>query len=189
MKVILPIISLAFLAASCASAPPVPKDNFFRISAPAAKTKNIKNLNGTLEIAEFKADGIISERAMAYTDDGQKLNQYSYNYWLQQPGRILQNVLADYFRSTNAAPLVVTTNARITPDYLLTGEIRRFEHQKSPSNAVIEVIFTLTRTRDGKILLLEKLNAEEKCSSSPEAFASAMQKAVEKIIAQLAEKI
>lgn len=167
-RVALAVLFAATLA-SCGSAPPVPQDKYYRLqAAPAATPLATPKLEGTLEIERFTADGLTAGRPIVYaeTDVPNQLLEYHYHFWTQPPTIMLQDELVSYLREANYAKNVVTPEMRLTPDYGLTGRIRRLEQVLGASNAtVIEIEVALRRIADGKLLLLKTYRHESKQSS------------------------
>lgn len=167
-RAVMAVMCVAALS-GCGSAPPVPQDKFYRLqavstTAPSATPK----LDGTLEIERFSADGLTAGRPIVYAESNvpNQLLEYHYHFWTQPPTIMLQDELIAYLRAANYARNVVTPEMRITPDYALTGRIRRFEQVLgSPDAAVIELEISLRRIDDGKLMLLKTYRHESKQSS------------------------
>jgi len=150
---------------ACASAPPVPEDNFYRLQAVyAADPLAKKVLPGTIEVDRFVADGLTSERAIVYSQTGtpNQVKAYHYHFWIKPPTVMLRDELVSFLRASKISDVVVTPEMRITADYILTGKIKHLEQIKAQENSrtLIEVELGLRRPTDGKLLFLETYRVE-----------------------------
>ena len=91
--ILLPI--LAALAGCFGSAPPVPKEQYFRLIADAPTEAASKKIKGGIEIVPFAGEGVMSERPLLFTaDGGRKLEQRNYAYWTDAPPQMLRDQLS-----------------------------------------------------------------------------------------------
>ena len=68
LLVLLPI--LAILAGCFGSAPPVPKEQYFRLMAAQPAAQSPKKITGGIEIVPFAGEGVMSERPLLFSADG-----------------------------------------------------------------------------------------------------------------------
>ncbi len=82
-----------------------------------------------------------------------QLQAYHYHFWSEPPAIMLQNALANYLRRANLTKSVVTPELRLEPEYIVTGNIIRFEQitEATPGIAV-EVELGLKETGSGKLV-------------------------------------
>ena len=116
------------LLASCGGAPVVPDDQFYRleVSTPVAGKKLFP---GTMEVDRFIADGLTAGRPIVYSEAGKsyQVKEFHYHFWTQPPTVMLRDELVTYLRRAKISDAVVTPEMRITPDYVVTGKIKRLE--------------------------------------------------------------
>jgi ABC-type uncharacterized transport system auxiliary subunit len=121
------------LAGCFGAAPPVPKEQYFRLAATAEPVVSTAPLPGIIEVAPLLSDGVLGERPLLFTsNNGQKLEQRNYAYWTDPPPAMLRDQLVNYLTKANIADRVVPSELRIASQYRLQGRILRLE-QVAPS--------------------------------------------------------
>ena len=155
------LIAAGFLAA-CGSAAPVPEDKFYRlvVSAPSS-SKTL--FPGIMEVDRFVADGLTAGRPIVYSETGKpfQVKEFHYHFWTQPPTVMLRDELVSYLRARKISDTVVTPEMRVTPDYILTGKIKRLEKVLGdPPKAVLELELGLRKESGDKILLLDTYRVE-----------------------------
>jgi len=163
-KVFLPALGLmaaGFLAA-CGSAATVPEDQFYRLTVtapPPSKTL----FPGTMEVDRFVADGLTAGRPLVYSETGKpyQVKEFHYHFWTQPPTVMLRDELVSYLRARKISDIVVTPEMRVTPDYILTGKIKRLEKVLGdPPMAVLELELGLRKAAGDKIIYLDTYRVE-----------------------------
>ena len=123
------------LAACFGAAPPVPKEQYFRLIAttePAAVTAPV---TGVVEIPPLQAEGVMGERPLLFTkDNGLKLEQRNYAYWTDPPPAMLRDQLIAYLRAAKLASNVVPSELRVDAQYRVEGRIKRLEQLSGSKN-------------------------------------------------------
>jgi len=162
---------LALIVTGCATAPPVPEDNFYRLQAIYAGTSTSgKLLPGTVEVDRFVADGLTSERPIVYSDSANpnQMKAYHYHFWIKPSTVMLRDELVSFLRAANIADRIVTPEMRAQANYVLTGRIKHLEQvrEEKGSRTLIEVELGVRRPRDGKILYLNSFRAENDAGSA-----------------------
>ncbi len=166
------VLALAGLAGCLGSAPPVPRDHYYRVLvAPPAQGGAPQSTSGqsatgqssvagqsaagimfpgVLSVAPLGADGLLRERPLLYsaTGDAHEMQQHDYHYWMDPPPKMLQAQLVDYLRASGLAEAVITPDLRVRPDYEITGRLKRFERLLGggPTRVVAEVELALVET-------------------------------------------
>jgi ABC-type uncharacterized transport system auxiliary subunit len=149
------------LAGCFGSAPPVPRDHFYRllVSSPTAR------LPGVLRVEPFQADGLLRERLLLYSVSGasHEVQQHNYHYWTDAPPQMLQDQLVTYLRQSKVARSVVTPDMRVRADYQVTGKVKRLERLLGggPPRVVVELELALVRLSDNALLLVDNFGDEE----------------------------
>jgi len=148
--------------AACSS-DPVERDTFYRLGAPATPAARAGGpLPGTVEIAPFRAAGIVNERAILYRDGPSKLAQYTYHAWAEPPAVMLQRSLIATLRNAQAFQSVVSPDMRLDRDYELRGDLKQWEHVRggAAGSTAIEIEISLRRVRDNQLLLLKTYHVD-----------------------------
>jgi len=179
------VLALAGLTGCIGSAPPVPRDHYYRIlvapptqgdaaqsaSAPSASGQSASRPSaagikfpGVLSVAPLEADGLLRERPLLYSATGRahEMQQHDYHYWMDPPPKMLQAQLVDYLRASGVAEAVVTPDLRVRPDYEITGRLKRFERLLGggPTRVVAEVELALVEVERNQLLVIETYSAE-----------------------------
>lgn len=179
-------LGVLILLAACAG-PAAPPDSFYRIEPGAPAERSARPpLPGVLEINRLAADGVASERAMAFArTEGGALTHYKYDFWSEPPGLLLQDRLAHYLDAAGTADRVVTPDLRVLPDWMLRGKVRRFELVADRAEAVADLELAVVGARDGRLVLLKTYEARTRTASDRiEDVAHAMEAGVRDIFAR-----
>lgn len=182
----------AILSAGCTQ-DPVPQDSFYRLSGPSdVQPAPAPVLSGVLEVARFRADGLVAGRSLVYSraDVPQRLNEYNYHFWVEPPTVMLQDRLIAFARDARLAATVVTPEMRVEPEYMLSGRIQRFEQViGAQPQAVLSMEIGL-HTGDGRLVLLESYaHVEPAADTSVPATIVAFDRALAAILARLADDL
>ncbi|MBF0167672.1 MAG: membrane integrity-associated transporter subunit PqiC [Alphaproteobacteria bacterium] len=185
----LALILLAVVLVSCGGAPP-PAEHFYRLSAPVLAPA-AKPLTGLLIVERLGADGVTGERPMVHTRQGQEKNleTYRYHYWIEAPGRMLAQHLAEALGTSKAASKVVTGDLRVEGDWILKGRLKHFEQVLGGSRpkVLIEIEATLLSAKDyGLVHHASYREEEEAQGESPAQAVDALQKAFNRISLRIA---
>ena len=183
------LVALVVLA-GCAQ-PRVPEDTFYRLTIAAPKKIDAPLIPGILEVSRFVADGLVSQRAIVYSDANRAnvAQAYHYDYWIEPPTTLLQNALVDYLRASGAAGTVVTPELRAEPDVIASGHIRNFEHVRGGSGGgSVKVVLDLSlrERKIDKLLLVKSYEASRPVTDAQlPTVAREMSVAVEDIFGRL----
>jgi ABC-type uncharacterized transport system auxiliary subunit len=162
--------TLASLTGCLGSAPPVPRDHYYRVLV-APPTRNDASQRafeitfpGVLSVAPLDADGLLRERPLLYSSTGRphEMQQHDYHYWMDPPPRMLQVQLVDFLRQTGVAKAVITPDLRVRPDYEVTGRIKRLERLLGggPPRVVAEIELAMVQTERSQLVVVETYSAE-----------------------------
>jgi cholesterol transport system auxiliary component len=151
------LLLAASVLAAC-SAPPVPKEQYFRLVATAAADKVAHPITGVVEVVPFAADGVAGERPLLFTANGVKLEQRNYAYWTDVPVSMLRDQTIAYLRSAGLADKVVPSELRIGGIYRIQGDIKRLEQSVNgkKSTGIIELELSLI-DEDSDALVVSKV--------------------------------
>jgi ABC-type uncharacterized transport system auxiliary subunit len=178
------ILSAVLLGVTgCGSAPPVPVERYYRIAVPAPKALSAPVLPGLLAVAPLQSDGLHSERALLYADQGQprELRRYHYHHWADSPPRLLQEQLVAYLRQARAAATVLPDDPRLLAEYRVVGRLVRFERLNDAERALaaVELELGLERKGSARPVWLHQYRAEMPArDGSVAAVAEAFEQAV-----------
>lgn len=171
-RLITPLLIAPFLAGCLGSAPPVPRDHYYRllVSSPTDVTAETR-LPGVIRVEPLQADGLLRERPVLYSGSGSshEVQQHNYHYWTDAPPLMLHDQLVTYLRQSNVARSVVTPDMRVRADYQVSGRVKRLEQLLGggPPRVFVEMELALVRLSDNALLLVDNFAEEE-----PEAGAS-----------------
>jgi ABC-type uncharacterized transport system auxiliary subunit len=176
-RFVLPICLPLFLLGGCFnSAPPVPRDHYYRVLITAPAHNEIPILQGVLEVSPLEADGLLRERPLLYSTSGHSfdMQQHDYHYWVDPPPRMLQVQLIDYLRNSGLAASVITPDLRVKADYQLSGRIKRLERLLGSGmpRVVAELELALVESASKRLILVRSYTAE--VGSADESVASSI---------------
>ena len=149
------VLGLAVFVTACAQ-PPVPQDRYYRIDV-ADPQPGPRILDGVVEIDRMSAEGLISGRAVVYSEAASPtlVQEYYYDYWTEPPSDMLRDALIDYLRAADAAEAVVTPESRVDSDFTLNGRIHRIEHVRGGEpKGIVDIELSVTHTRTGKLMMV-----------------------------------
>jgi ABC-type uncharacterized transport system auxiliary subunit len=163
---LLPAVLL--LAACFGAAPPVPKEQYFRLVGAAPTEQGSTQLKGGVEIVPFTGEGVMTERPLLFTaDGGRKLEQRNYAYWTDAPPQMLRDLLVAYLRQANVADNVTPSELRVESAYSIRGTIKRLEQLTGSSNgAVISLELSMIEKGSDRLVLSKTYTAEKPAASS-----------------------
>jgi ABC-type uncharacterized transport system auxiliary subunit len=186
---LLPVWGLALFAVACVSGP-APKDHFYRVDvAPPEKPIATPRLAGTLVVNRLRADALTNERQILYRENAEasEVGRLGYHRWVDSPTVMLQGQIADYLRAAGVAPLVVTTAVRVTPDFLLSGRLLRFEWVRGRSAHVsVNLEISITRVDGNQLVHFATYRSQQAAGGNNVGEAvSAFDRALAEIFARL----
>lgn len=132
------------ILSACGSAPPVPTDSFYRLTLPVMDSEKQQLTEDVIFVGHFIAEGLHNERALLYTDDqnGVRLLQYHYHFWISSPPRMLRDHLVDYLRESDSAPMVIADVSSVE-GIRISGKVLEYERQTSGEQATANVALEL----------------------------------------------
>jgi len=184
----LPLLILALAGAGC-SAPTVPKEQYFRLTAGAAQAKLAHPLAGIVEVVPLTADGVTGERPLLFTADGTKLEQRNYAYWTDVPIAMIRDQVIAYLRSAGAAEQVVPSELRLGGSYRIQGDIKRLEQAAGPKAdaGIIELELSVIDENDDHLVLSKVYHAEHAAKDhSIDAAVAALNAGLDDVLKQFA---
>jgi len=163
------VMLLAMGLAGCGGGT-VPPDNYYRLVPPADVAQRTGGpLPGAVEVQPLRADGLLNDRAILYHNGPARIDGYSYHFWWQAPGTLLQQSLIDDLRTAHAFETVAGPEMKLDRTYEIVGRIRHLE--QGTNNVDVEVELSL-RAANGDTLLLKSY--QQKVPISGEAVQDAV---------------
>jgi len=165
-RYLLPFLMMPLLAGCFGSAPPVPRDHYYRllVSGQADMTAGSR-LAGVVRVEPLQADGLLRERPLLYSGSGAsyEVQQHNYHYWTDAPPQMLQDQLVTYLRQKEIARSVVTPDMRVRADYQISGKVKRLERLLGggPPRVFVELELALVRLSDNALLLVDNFAEQE----------------------------
>lgn len=184
---ILAALMLAALAGCFGSAPPVPKEQYFRLIAAAPETSMATPFEGAIEVSPFAAEGVLAERPLLFTgNDGRKLEQRNYAYWTDAPPQMLRDQVIAYLRAGGAAGDVVQTELRVPARYQVKGVLRRLEQKVGAApGAVIAIDLSVIEKESDRLVLSRRYEADKPTPDETiDAAADALNAGLDDILAR-----
>ena len=185
-------LALVFIVAGCAGTGPVPEDRFYQLQTNVSATRVVPQpvLHGGLRVDYMIADPLRSGRAVLYRDVRRplELQRYHYEFWVEQPPRMIHQAMLHYLRSSGIADIVQDDSRHTAADYRLYTRLLRFE--RVVGDGVPKVEFELEATlyseHSGSALWTGiYLQQQESDGKDMHASTRAMQKALEAVLETL----
>jgi len=155
---------LLLLSGCFNSAPPVPRDHYYRVLVSAPARSDAPMLRGVLTVTPLEADGLLRERPVVYSASGEsyEMQQHDYHYWTDPPPRMLQIQLIDFLRHSGLAETVIAPDLRIEADFELSGRIKRLERLLGggPPRVFAEIELALVESKSKQLILVRSYDAE-----------------------------
>ncbi len=145
------LLLLAAWLAACSTGQPVPEDRFYEVRPDQPGALPAPRLTGGLMLAHVGADPLRNGRAILYRDSGRplELGRYHYEFWADQPPRMVQAALLDALRASGVADRVESEGYRPHFRYELDVKVRRFESLLGAGRARADVELEAT-LREGE---------------------------------------
>ena len=182
------------LLAGCLSTPTITPARYYTLNIdarpepapPSDRTLGIRPLAGA---RPYKLD-------VAYKSGANRLEYFTHAEWAETPPAVVGRALTDGIRATGMFKDVGDAADMSRPDYILTGELRRFEadYTVSPPSAVVELSVairptTLTGTFWEGLVRADSPIAGLEMEKNADAIASAMAEAVSALILDVCARI
>ena len=159
-------LTVPLLAGCLGSAPPVPRDHYYRLLVSSPSTLSAtRRVAGVMRVELLQAEGLLRERPLLFSESGasHEVQQHNYHYWTDAPPRMLQDQLVSYLRQSNIARSVVTPDMRVRADYQISGKVKRLERLLGggPPRVFVEMELALVRLSDNSLILVDNFKDEE----------------------------
>jgi len=185
---------LILLLAACSAGKPVPEDRFYEVSPELPDVSPTVYLKGGITLAHVTADPLRNGRAIVYRHAGRplELGRYHYEFWADQPPKMVQDALLDSLRHSHIADRVESEGHRPHFSYELDVKVRRFESliDAGRARADIELQATLRKGGNGDLLWTNVYRRQVGARAGDmHALADAMQQGMGQIFAAMIEDL
>ncbi len=185
-------LTLLLILAACSSTGPVPEDRFYQLQTNISATPVVPGpvLSGGLRVEHVMADPLRSARAVLYRELRRplELHRYHYEFWVDQPSRMIYQALLYNLRSSGIADTVYDDTRHADADYRLYTRLLRFERVVGDGAPKVEFELeaTLYSERSGSVMWKGVyFQQQESDGQDMHASARAMQKALEAVLKAL----
>jgi cholesterol transport system auxiliary component len=147
------------------------RDLHFSLRPEVSAPPSSRPIPGTLRVTPIAARGFLGGSRIVYRTAEAPLEVQRYNelLWEEVPARAIADDLAAALRAAGVFEHVITAGDPARADYLLTGELQRFEHRPTdaPPRVLGELSLTLVRGKGRQVLVAKTYRAEELVATSP----------------------
>ena len=179
----------------CGTTRQVPEDRFYQIEAvsPPVSVPQPVFPEG-LDVDRVSADPLRSGRAVLYRDDRKPLEvkRYHYEFWVEQPPRMVHRALVDYLRASGVAEPVRGEGRPAKAHYALKAHLKRFDRLVGAGRPKVEVELETTVYANGSgqpLWTNSYLYQQESDAGDMHATATAMQTALANILRSMVEDL
>ena len=131
-------------------------------------------------------------RAGGVNPEPLEVQRYPNHLWEQPPGRALAAQLVEALRAAGLFQFVLTPAQRVRTDYVLGGEVARFEHHPTavPPRVVADLTLTAMRSGDRRSMLAKRYTGEEPAAfNSPEEMVRAFNRLAGRLIGEAVQDL
>jgi cholesterol transport system auxiliary component len=185
---LIPVVLASGLLVACSTPEPAQQDRFYSL-APSVRVEPTTTapLRATLLVDNLAARGFLGGRQIVYRTQDRPLEVQRYHLylWEEPPGRSIARNLAAALRAAQLFELVITPAQRSPADFLLGGEIERFEHlpTAAPPKVAADFRLTLMRGTDRRPLFTRRYQGQELIEDTdPAAMALAFNRLTERLV-------
>ncbi len=180
---------LAVPLAGCGGGEPLRPDRFYRLDpVPLAEPAGPPS-EAILLVHDLAARGFLGGRRIVFRTREEPLvvQRYENLLWEDPPPRAVAHALVRAIRAAGVFRQVVIPADRARADFLLGGEVQRFEHLPTddPPRVAIGVNLALVRANDRSSMVSREYAGEEPLDAqTPEAMADAFNRLAARLIAE-----
>ncbi len=178
--------------AGCASSPS-PPIHHYRLEAglPAALAAPI--FEGTLKVDRTRTDAFTGQRSLVHRrvdtpGEAAHLHRYAQHRWVDPPSRMIEHEIARYLRAAGAAQMVVTSELRVRPSFVLHSHLLHLEQTRDPAGIVLALDLLLTSGEDEVVFQQSYRIETALADDSVPATVTAYNAAFTQILVQLLER-
>jgi ABC-type uncharacterized transport system auxiliary subunit len=186
---------VVLVLSGCATTSQVPEDRFYQIEAVAPSISVPRPVfSEGLDVDKVSADPLRSGRAVLYRDSRKPLEvkRYHYEFWVDQPPRMVHQALVDYLRASGVADPTGGGSRPANGNYALKAHLKRFDRVVGAGRPKVEIELQTTVYANGSRVPLwtnNYLHQQESDAGDMHATAAAMQIALANIFASMVEDL
>ncbi|HSO83565.1 ABC-type transport auxiliary lipoprotein family protein [Thiocapsa sp.] len=178
MPHVLPALILTLVVSGCGSPAPMRPDLFYSLDPEPLESPAGAALPGTLLVSDLAARGFLGGRQIVFRTEAEPLQVQRYDdlLWADPVPRALSRNLVRAVRHAQVFEFALIPADRVRADYLLGGEVERFEHlpTATPPRVVGALNLALVRADDRRSVWDRSYRAEvEVQGDTPDAMAEA----------------
>lgn len=183
-----PLLILCLVLSGCGSPEPLRRDRFYSLEPLPLAGPAGAPLPTVLQVNNLAARGFVGGKQIVYRTGSEPLQVQRYEdlLWEQAPSRALSQALVEAIRAARVFRTVAIPADRVRPDFVLGGELVRFEHLPTdqPPRVAGALSLALVRASDGSPVASWQYSAEESANAStPDAMAEAFNRLAARLTA------
>jgi cholesterol transport system auxiliary component len=148
------------------------RDLYFGLRSDVSVAPSAQPIPGTLRVTPIAARGFVAGSRIVYrtAEEPLQVQRYGELLWEEVPARAIADDLTAALRVANVFEHVITAGDPARADFLLTGELQRFEHRPTadPPHVFADLNLTLVRAKGRQVLVAGSYVAEEPAAVGPE---------------------
>ena len=185
------LLLLSFIMTGCSITTTAPEDHFYRVEPEFRGTREAEpRLDGTLVIDAVRADPLRSGRAVLFREQDKplQLQRYHYSFWVEQPPRMVQQVLQQYIRNSGIAKSVQSDKTALrNPAYEIRPRLLRFEQVVGNDHPDVELEMEVVFRAYGSDTVWARVYQQRLTADGNDmhATANAMQEALGQVFSEI----
>jgi cholesterol transport system auxiliary component len=182
-------LTAALLLCGCGASEPVKPDRFYSLDPVPLRGAAGAPAPSVLLVNSLAARGFLGGRQIVYRTRESPLaaQRYEELLWEDPPSRAIAAALVKALRAAEIFQFVVIPADRARADFLLGGEVERFEHLPTEEPPRVSASFTLAlvRAHDRSSMANRHYSGEEPVHGvSPDAMAEAFNRLTARLVAE-----
>jgi cholesterol transport system auxiliary component len=171
------------------------RDLYFGLRSEVSVQPSARPIPGTLRVTPLAARGFVAGSRIVYrtAEEPLQVERYAELLWEEVPARAVADDLTAALRAAGVFEHVVTAGDPARADYLLTGELQRFEHRPTddPPHVLAELSLTLVRGKGRQVLVAREYAGIEPNAvgpdgrTTPDAIVAAFNRLSGRLISQI----
>ena len=185
----------ALLLAGCGGGGKRLQDLYFALQSDVTLAPAARPIPGTLRVTPIAARGFVAGSRIVFrtAEEPLEVQRYAQLLWEEVPARAIADDLTAAARAAGVFEHVITAGDPARADFLLTGELQRFEHRPTDNPPVVfaELWLTLVRGKGREVLVAQSYVDTEPVAvaadgrQSPEAIVDAFNRLSGRIISRV----
>ncbi|MGB5732971.1 MAG: ABC-type transport auxiliary lipoprotein family protein [Thiohalocapsa sp.] len=169
---LLPAVLIGALLVSGCGGGERTRDIYFSLTSDVTVSPASQPIAGTLRVSPLAARGFVGGSRIVYrtAEDPLQVQRYNEFLWEEVPARALADDIVAAMRAGRVFDNVVTAGDPARADYLLTGDLSRFEHLPTaqPPGVSAELSLALVDGRTRRLLVSRTYSGFEPTTNDPD---------------------